>query len=91
MINKDFIFYEKFKYTFLKKSINKNNSTITIAMLIFILILLIMVLINTFVGKKIFQNNINYMKSKNSKITTDSIPKQPKEKWKYIYKLKNDE
>ncbi|XBC44354.1 MAG: hypothetical protein U0W94_02755 [Buchnera aphidicola (Schlechtendalia peitan)] len=90
MINKDFVFGNKFKYSNLKKNNNKNNNVITAIMVIFIIILMLLILTNFLLEKKIFNNSIHNLKSKNIQKTTITIPKKPKEKWKYIYELKNE-
>ncbi|XBC43305.1 MAG: hypothetical protein U0T59_02660 [Buchnera aphidicola (Meitanaphis flavogallis)] len=91
MINKDFLFYNTFKYTTLKKNSTKTNNIVIITMLISIIILSLIISINILFEPKILQNKNSYLKTKElKKRNINNIPKQPKEKWKYIYELKND-
>ncbi|ANF17269.1 hypothetical protein XW81_02680 [Buchnera aphidicola (Schlechtendalia chinensis)] len=86
MINKDFLFYKKFKYSRLKK----NNNVITTVMLIFIILLLLIFCSNSLFGTDIFNNHLHNLKSKNVKNKVHEVLKIPQEKWKYIYELKNE-
>ncbi|XBC41767.1 MAG: hypothetical protein U0T57_02685 [Buchnera aphidicola (Kaburagia rhusicola rhusicola)] len=91
MINKDFLFYNTFKHTTLKKNNTKTNNIVIITMLISIIILSLIISINILFGQKILQNKSSFLKTKElKKRNIDSIPKQPREKWKYMYELKND-